>query len=161
MVLALWFLIPKLRSIPPEIIQDPNEILHSVSEPVDEIDNEVRKIVEELKETISKVDGFWGFVGLGMAAPQIGYNKRIIVLRESKNNYQEMINPQVLEQKWRLLGPQMCFSTKGWHILNRYYWYKIQYLDIESKKHIEIIKGGRAATLNQELDHLNGILITD
>jgi peptide deformylase len=161
MVLVAKAVIPYFKVIPPEIIQHPDGRLHQVSTPVTEFDDELLKIVSELKEVTRKVDGFFSFLGLGMAAPQIGYNKRVVVLRRGNNDYQVMINPEVMERKWRFPSISGCYSTEKLHFLMRYFYYHMRYQDEEGEFHEEVIKGRIATVLQQELDHLNGILIND
>ena len=141
------------------IIQEPNKILHKVSERETNL-AEAKKITQELIEITKKIDRIWSF-WLGMAAPQIGYNKRVIILKKSLFNYQIMINPKVLEQKWFFPIFSRCFSLQGIYFLRSHLWIKIRYQDLGGKYHAEVIKGGRAATLEQELNHINGILISD
>lgn len=145
---------------PSNIVQAPNEKLITMSESVTSFGKNTRKIADDLLDAIRQVDSPF-HIGLGMAAPQVGYNKRIIALKRAYHDYDLMINPQVIEQKWLLPSPSRCFSLSGIHIVPRYFWYKIKYQDINGNWYEETIRGSRAATLHQEIDHLNGILLTD
>ena len=149
------------RPIPSEILQVPNETLITKSEEISIFDESVSKISDKLHKTLKKVD-FRGHVfGLGLAAPQIGHNQRIIALKTSYGNYQTMVNPKIIEQKWYLPWTEKCLSLNGRHFLKRYFWIKVQYKNIEGNDREEVIIGPRAAILQQEIDHLNGILISD
>lgn len=141
------------------IIQDPDQRLYKVC---DEVNNfhEASKIVKELSEVIEKVDTPWK-LWLGMAAPQIGYNKRILTLKKTFKNYIFMINPEILEQKWLLPVITRCYSLKGFYLSKYHFYFKVRYQDLEGKLHEEIIQGGKAAALQQEIDHLNGILVSE
>ncbi len=149
------------RNIPQEILKFPHTTLKEVSSPVKEINGEIENISLDLEKVIKKTDNQFNIFGLGLAAPQIGYNKRIIVLKESYNNYKTMINPEIVESKWKLPLPTKCLSVKGIHFIKRNLWYKIKYEDIKGKIHEEIITGFKAVAFHQEIDHLNGILISD
>ena len=149
------------RQIPLEILQVPNAILVTKSEEVTIFDEQVDKISNKLHETLKKVDFRGHIFGLGLAAPQIGYNQKIIALKNSYGKYQTMVNPKITEQKWHLPWTEKCLSLNGRHFLKRYFWVKVQYKDIEGNDHEEVIIGPRAAILQQEIDHLNGILISD
>ncbi len=142
-----------------DIIQEPNKKLHEQSSKIDNL-AEARKIVQELIEVIKSVDKPWN-IWLGMAAPQIGINRRVIVLKESYENYTVMINPEVLGQKWLFPIFSRCFSLKGIYLIKAHLWIKVRYQDLEGKYHIEVIKYGRAATLEQEINHINGMLVSD
>lgn len=141
------------------IIQDPDKILHQKSKKVTNL-AEARKIAQELIEVTRKLEKPWS-VWLGMAAPQIGYSRRVIILRKSHFNYLVMVNPEILEQKWLFPHFSMCFSLPGIYLIKSHLWIKIKYQDLEGKYHTEIIKGGRAATLGQEINHINGVLLSD
>ena len=149
------------RSIPPEIIQEPNKILTSISEEVTTFDEQTKQIAEELKTVIVKADFRGHIFGLGLAAPQLGYNQRIIALKSSYGNYQIMVNPKIVEQKWHLPWTEKCLSLEGRYFLKRYFWIKVQYQDIEGNDFEETVIGPRAAVLQQEIDHIDGVLISD
>ena len=149
------------RPVPEEILQMPNEILTSVSEEVVVFNEQTKKISEKISETINKADFRGHIFGLGLAAPQLGYKQRIIALKSSYGNYQIMVNPKIIEQKWNLPWTEKCLSLDGRHFLKRYFWVKVEYQDIDGNDFKEIIIGARAAVLQQEIDHLNGILISD
>lgn len=142
-----------------DILQSPDKRLYTPSSKIEKL-HEARLIVEKLIAVTKKVDKPWN-IWLGMAAPQIGYNKRLIILRKSYQNYQIMLNPEVIEQKWLFPVFSRCFSLKGIYLIKTYLWIKVRYRDLEGKFHTEIIKGGKAATLEQELNHINGVLISD
>jgi len=158
--ISVFFSLFTKKSTPKEIIQHPDSRLHEVSTSVKKIDLETQKIASELKHVIEQVDRR-GRIGLGMAAPQIGYSTRIIAIKKSFGNYEIMINPEVNEKKWFFPSLSKCFSVDGIHFLKRYYWYSVSYQDLNGNKHHEIMRGARAITLQQEIDHLDGILIND
>lgn len=141
------------------ILQYPNEILHKVSCEVKDF-SEAEIIAKKLIDVTSKVDKFFN-LWIGMAAPQIGYNKRIILLKESKGKYKVIINPEIIETSRMIPTISKCFSVKGIYLLKNPLWIKLKYQDLMQKSHLEIFKGGKAVILQQELDHLNGILIPD
>ena len=143
-----------------DIIQDPDERLHTKSIKVTDF-QDVKEIVDKLISVTKEVDRPWKF-WLGMAAPQVGYNKRIFILRKSYRNYTVMVNPEVIEEKWLLPLLCKCYSLKGQLYLTRYhFWFKLKYQDMEDNYHTKILRGGRAACLQQELDHINGIMLSD
>lgn len=145
------------NAVPKEILQLPDSILRARSEEVTLFDSEVQKISNELHVVLKKVDRRGNIFGLGMAAPQLGYSKRIIAVKESYGNYKTMVNPEIIGKKWRLPWVEGCFSLEGRHMTNRYYKIKVKYQDIDGNAHEE----EAPMIVQQEIDHLNGILITD
>lgn len=141
------------------IVQSPDERLYRVSELITSF-KEAKDIAENLIDVTRKVDGVFK-PWLGMAAPQVGFNKRIIVLKKSLGNYTVMVNPEIVEQKMNLPIFSNCFSVDGIYIIKSPYWLKIKYQDLEGKYHQKIINGAKAATVMQEINHINGILISD
>src|SRR3989344_4452977 len=141
------------------IVQEPNERLHRVCKNVTSF-KEAREIAEKLIQVTRKVDGIFK-PWLGMSAPQVGFNKRVIVLKESTDNYIVMINPEVAKQKWNLPILSRCFSLKGIYKIKSPFWMEVRYQDLEGRNHQKIIKGPKVATLMQEINHINGILISE
>ena len=141
------------------IVREPDKRLHQVCKNVISL-KEAKAIAEKLIEVTEKVDGIFK-PWLGMAAPQVGFDKRVIVLKKSQGDYTVMVNPEIVEQKYTLPIFSRCFSLNGIYIIKSPYWIKIKYQDLNGKYHQEIIKGGKAATLFQEISHINGILISD
>ena len=144
-----------------DILQSPDKRLHAVSTKVINFD-EAKKIAQQLIDVTRGVDkpfNFW----LGMAAPQVGYDKRIVILRKSYQNYTVMVNPEIVDKKWFLPSVERCYSLKGMgrFLLKRYFWLRIKYQDLEGKYHEGNIVGLRAYTMQQEMDHINGVLISD
>ncbi|TSC57501.1 MAG: peptide deformylase [Candidatus Peregrinibacteria bacterium Greene0416_19] len=144
-----------------DIVQHPHPLLHTASEPADPRSEETRHIAGQLAQKAHRLDHRFNVFSLGLAAPQIGYGKRVIVLKRSYGDYQVMINPEIRDRKWILPSISTCFSLKGLHILPRAMWVKVRYQDLDGNEHEEVRRGGRATILQQEIDHLNGILVSD
>lgn len=149
------------QPVPAEILQVPDNRLQIPSASVTSFDAETEGIARQLKEVLKKVDHPLKVFGLGMAAPQIGYNNRIVALKRSFENYVVMVNPEVTEEKWHVFSPSACFSLKGIHFLKRPFWMKVTYQDLDGMSREAIFRGSKAATMKQEIDHLNGVLLTD
>ena len=60
-----------------EIITLPNPILKKKSDPIDRVDNKIKKLMDEMLNTMYLAPG------IGLAAPQVGINKRVIVMDTS------------------------------------------------------------------------------
>jgi len=143
-----------------KILQYPDDRLRQVSKEVINIDGSIQKIANKLTQVLRDIDK--PFVPwLGMAAPQIGYNRRVIVIKEGLNKYLIMVNPEIVNQKWSFPAVSSCYSLKGLYLVKSPYWLKITYMDIKGNFHIEVFTGGQAILLKQEIDHLNGRLVCD
>lgn len=145
------------RHIPDKIVQLPDPRLRERSDEVINFDNTAKEISNELTDVMREVDVYGSIFGLGMSAPQIGYNQRIIAIKESYGNYKTMINPEIIEKRWRLPWLEACYSLNGMHFTKRYFWTKVRYQDINGNYHEEYAP----KIVQQEIDHLNGVLITD
>lgn len=145
---------------PPEILKEPDRKLRIVSEKIDKSDKETEKIAKELISVTKKVARPWK-IFLGMAAPQIGYNKRIVILRKSFGKYDVYINPEIIERKWFIPAPTACYSVKGIYITITSLYMKVRFQDLKGNLQEETLIGGLSGTMQQEIDHINGRLISD
>ncbi len=153
-------LITNFRKPHPGIIQEPDKRLRTISEPVTKIDNLTKEISEKLIQVLKEVDKpfkLW----LGMAAPQVGFNKRIVAIKNSYHNYLIMINPEIVKQAWLLPTVTTCHSLPGLYVSKSHYWFKIKYQSLDGKYHQKFFSGGKAVMIQQEIDHLNGKLACD
>ena len=141
-------------------MQDPDEKLRKVSRNVSRKDSVVIETANKHVAVLKKIDKSY-LPWLGMTAPQLGYNLRIIAINNGINKYQVMINPEVLEQKWVLPAISGCYSLKGLYLIKSPYWSKVKFTNLKGVNQIETFKGGMAILLKQEIDHLNGRLICD
>ena len=159
-----------------KIITLPNPILKKKSTPVDKVDSKIKKLMDEMLNTMYKAPG------IGLAAPQIGINKRIIVMdtapRPGLKRYQEekikkkeeikpnpiqMANPEIIwSSQEKEKGLEGCLSIPGFmENVTRPSSCKVKYLDRngESKE----IHANRLLSrcIQHEIDHINGILFID
>jgi len=99
--------------------------------------------------------------GVGLAAPQVGITKRVVVI-DVGDGIIEMINPEIIEAKEEQFGPEGCLSIPGLlGDVRRARWVKAKALDRNGN---EIIVEGEdllARAIQHEIDHLNGVLFID
>jgi len=145
---------------PPEILKEPDRKLRVASEKIDKFGGETEKIAKKLISVTQKVDKPWK-IFLGMAAPQIGYNKRIVILRKSFGKYDTYINPEIIERKWFIPAPTACYSVKGIYITITPLYMKVRFQDLKGNLKEETLIGGLSGTMQQEIDHIDGRLISD
>lgn len=140
-----------------KIITIGDEILKSRARDVTKFDDRIDKLVANMVETTLEEDG------VGLAAPQIGISKRvIIVLIEEEDQFIPLINPEILETKGEVLGQEGCLSVPGKiGLVNRFDWIKVSYQTTKGEKTTLEAKDMLARIIQHELDHLNGILFVD
>lgn len=81
-----------------EVLKAGHPVLKQVAQPVDHVNKKMRAFIEDMAETMYKTDG------VGLAAPQVGVSKRIIVVDDG-NGLQALINPQIIKAEGSQWGP--------------------------------------------------------
>ena len=154
-----------------EILIWPNPELLKVSEPIGAIDDDVRALVRDMFDSMYRADG------VGLAAPQIGVHKRVVVVdirsyeREHKGKRVEipsgeaplvLINPVISNKSGELEWEEGCLSVPGeTGLVTRAARCTVTYLDLEGKEHMLEGEGLKAVALQHECDHLDGKLFVD
>jgi peptide deformylase len=143
------------------IITAPDPRLKIKARPVAAVDDDIRRLMDDMLETMRKA------IGIGLAAPQVGVAKRVIVLdvaREGEEPQPLMLaNPEIL---WR--SPELTTFSEGCLSLPEHYAevtrpekIRLRYLDYQNEIR-EIDASGLLATcIQHEIDHLEGILFVD
>lgn len=143
-----------------------NEILRKVSAKLK--DNEIKnylKLAQEMKKYIKNPKHWW----VWLAAPQIGYNIRLVIvslLRDREDeNYKTVImfNPEILEfSQEKECGEEGCLSVpnKKWNV-ERSKEIKLVYQDEKATLKSLVLNWLSARIVQHEVDHLNWILFTD
>lgn len=140
------------------VIHEPNELLHQKSDPVEDF-AEVKRIAGDLLITVKRWGkARWWNPFLGIAAPQIGFMRRIIVMQRWWNHYTIMINPVIVKSRIPVPYIERCYSVDGMYLVKRYLWARVRYQDVSGVRHETVIIGPSA--IYQEIDHLNGILVS-
>ena len=142
-----------------EIIKEPNNLLHQKCEMVVNFD-EAKQIANELLVVIRSVAKWWNR-WLGFATNQIGFPKRIIALRKSRDEYEILVNPILVKTRFPFPLLESCYSldSKKYYFVKRYLWARVKYQDLEAKPREIILKGPSA--VYQEIDHINGIMVSE
>lgn len=147
------------------IYQTNNEHQHRVllaqSQDISPKDKTLPVLIDRMRLALAKTEGC-----VGIAAPQVGINRRVILVqRFDKTDYpvEYFINPKIV---WRseLLnkGPEGDLSIDQFREpFYRSYSIRLEYYDLDNKKHDEMVEGFTAVIFQHEIDHLSGILISD
>jgi peptide deformylase len=143
-----------------EIMTYPNTTLARRAEEVEKVDGKIRKLISDM------VDTMYANEGVGLAAPQVGVSKRVIVVDarpyDPSTSLICMVNPEIVSEGGGILHEEGCLSVpecvEG---IKRREWIKIRGLD-ERGREIEVEgEGMLAIVLQHEIDHLNGKVILD
>ena len=143
-----------------EIQTNDAPVLRQKATPVQEIDADLRAFIENMFETMFEAQG------IGLAAPQVGVSKRIVVIDIEKHHPEypriALINPVITMAVGEELGEEGCLSLPGVRgIVRRAAIVKVEGLLPNGDKIEFDASGLMARVLQHEIDHLNGILFTD
>ena len=129
-----------------------DEILKKVSKPIEVIDEKIKQLAEDMMETMHKYDG------LGLAGPQIGVLKRIVVIDLYEEGTQfVLINPVIVKQKGEQIVDEGCLSfPEQFAKVRRPKEVTVEALDLSGKKIKLVGRDLLAQALCHEIDHLNG-----
>ncbi|KAJ51650.1 peptide deformylase [Clostridium tetanomorphum] len=132
-----------------------DDILRKKSKYVDKINKKTLQLINDMAETMYKENG------VGLAAPQVGILKRIIVI-DIGDGLIKLINPEIVEEDGEEKDTEGCLSIPGVIAeVKRPYRVKVKGLN-ENGENIEIEGLGLLArAFCHEIDHLNGILFID
>jgi peptide deformylase len=139
--------------------------LRKKSEPVQVVNQRVKKLIKDLKDTLWANDH-----GIGLAAPQINFHSRVVVVRLGGHNNDEaepgppiaLINPEIVEAKDNKRDFDGCLSLPGLFAETvRPHTLRVTGLDEWGKPFDRIFEGFDAVVVHHEIDHLDGILFID
>jgi len=142
----------------------PDSKLRQTAEPVAEVDAEVRALVEDMFETMYKAPG------IGLAAPQVGVLRRVVVLDVAKRRDEEaaaepmvLINPEITyASEETAVHEEGCLSIPDFYEeVERPAVVHVKYLDRDGQPATVEADGILAVCIQHEIDHLNGVLFID
>lgn len=136
---------------------DSDPVLRKKSRIVETVDERIKVLVGDMIDTMYEADG------VGLAAPQIGVLKRILVIDiYDETGVKVLINPEIIDQSGSQIDSEGCLSIPGVSgSVERPAYIKVKGLNEEGQ---EVIIEGEdllARALCHEMDHLEGILFTD
>jgi peptide deformylase len=141
-----------------DIVIDPNPVLRKKCKPVTKVNASIRQLLDDMAETMYEAPG------VGLAAPQVGVAKRIIVIdpQDEKTGLLQLINPEIVAQEGWVKGTEGCLSIPGYvGEVYRYEKVKVVALDRNGHKVYYDAEGYLARIFQHEIDHLDGVLYTD
>ncbi len=146
------------------ILVIPDAKLRQTAEPIIHVDDEVRGLVEDMFETMYKAPG------IGLAAPQIGVLRRVVVLDVAKRRDEDatadpmvLINPEITyESEETAVHEEGCLSIPDYYEdVERPAVIRVDFLDRDGKPRSIEAEGILAVCIQHEIDHLNGVLFID
>ena len=138
-----------------KILTDKEPALHKVCKQVVTFDNKLHKLLDDMAETLLDANG------VGLAAPQVGILRRVVIVDIGEEEMLELVNPELVETSGEQEGPEGCLSVPGkYGLVKRPYKAKVraqdrngEWFEVEGEELI-----GRCFC--HELDHLDGIVYT-
>lgn len=133
-----------------------DSILRKKSKEVEVVDDKTRQILDDMVDTMYNTGN-----GGGLAAPQVGILKRLVVIDMGKG-LMKLVNPKIISQEGKQQVIEGCLSIPNiWGKLERPAKVIVKALDENGKEIILTGKGDLAKCFCHEIDHLDGILFTD
>lgn len=130
-------------------------VLKKIAEPVKKIDKRIKKLLDDMAETMYATEG------IGIAAPQVGFSLRMIVVDVGNKRY-DIINPEIISREGSAVDTEGCLSCPDlFGEVERAEKIRVKFTTrYHKEKEIEA-EGLLARCIQHELDHLNGRLFID
>lgn len=138
-----------------KIVEAGDDVLRETARRVTKLGSNIDKLLDNMRDTM------YANKGVGLAAPQIGISKRVIVV-DVGEGLVELVNPEIVDAQGSQTGTEGCLSIPGVvGEVTRAERVKVSGLDRKGNN-VEIdARGFFARALQHEIDHLNGILFID
>jgi peptide deformylase len=143
------------------IITIPDQVLRKKAAAVERVDAELLKLAEDMLTTM------YDAPGIGLAAPQVGILRRLIVMDPSRDEEPKqpliMVNPVILERGTEMREHEEgCLSIPEFTAeIERPATTRVVYIDESGKKQEKTLEGIWSTLVQHEIDHLNGVLFID
>lgn len=143
-----------------EIKKYPDEVLGRKAELVQDVDDGLRRLADDMVETM------YAAPGIGLAAPQVGVSKRLIVvhvtLEDEESPLIVLFNPEIVEAEDVIEFEEGCLSLPGFTCtIKRSASVAVKGLDRDGRPVTVHADGLLAVALQHEIDHLDGVLLLD
>ena len=133
-----------------------DEVLKKVCRPVDAITPRILTLLDDMVETMRHADG------CGLAAPQVGVLRRIVVVEVEEGEVYELINPEIIAEEGVQEETEGCLSLPGrWGITRRPMKVTVRATNRKGEQYEVSGEGLLARAFCHEIDHLDGHLFTE
>lgn len=139
-----------------KIVKVGDDILRKKCRPVEEITPKILTLLDDMAETMRAAEG------VGLAAPQVGILRRVVVIEVEEGKLIELINPKIIAYSGEQEGQEGCLSIPGkWGITRRPKHVTVRALNRHGEQFDISGSDLLAKAFCHELDHLDGKLYTD
>ncbi len=139
-----------------KIVKIGDETLRTVCRPVDKITPRIIRLLDDMIETMRAADG------VGLAAPQVGVLRRIVVIETPDEGLIELINPKIIAFSGQQESEEGCLSIPGrWGVTRRPMHVTVRAMNRKGETFDMSGSGLLAKAFCHELDHLDGKLYID
>jgi peptide deformylase len=143
-----------------DIVIWPDPVLKQIAKPVERIDSVIRTLLDDMAETMYAADG------VGLAAPQVGVLKRVLVIdtspRQEGQRLVHLVNPEIVKSEGTTVYNEGCLSIPGEaEEVERAAKVWVRALDRDGKDFELECDGLLAIAVQHECDHLEGTLFVD
>lgn len=133
-----------------------DETLLKTSKPVTRFDKKLHDLLDDMLETMQHAEG------AGLAAPQVGILRRVVLVLGNDWEPIELVNPEIIETAGEQYGPEGCLSVPGFYgLVSRPSYVKVRAFDRNGNVFEADGEGLTARAFCHEIDHLNGLLYTE
>lgn len=138
------------------VVKVPHPVLRQVATDVAEVGPKISKLVDDMLKIMKQANG------VGLAAPQVGVGKRVIVIAPEGMRPLPLINPVIVEQSGEMIGQEGCLSIPGLYgDVTRSAAVVVEAYDRKGKPVTYEMEGMAARVVQHEIDHLDGVLFID
>ena len=139
-----------------KILTEGDPTLYKKSRPVERFDERLHILLDDMKETLADANG------AGLAAPQVGILRRVVVVVDADDQMVELVNPELIHTEGEQTGLEGCLSVPGkYGLVTRPYKARVRAQDRNGK--VFELDGEEivARCFCHELEHLEGHLFTE
>ncbi|MBL8086569.1 MAG: peptide deformylase [Chthonomonas sp.] len=138
------------------VVKIPHPVLRQKAEDVQEVTNKISKTIDEMLRVMKMSNG------IGLAAPQIGVGKRIIVIAPEGVKPTVLVNPVITSSEGEIVGQEGCLSIPGLYgDVQRRLKLVVEAYDRKGRPVEYEMEGLPARVVQHEVDHLDGVLFID
>jgi peptide deformylase len=139
------------------IFKEGDPMLRRRAREVVSFDTRLGELLDDMVETMHHAEG------VGLAAPQVGISRRVIVVETSDKGLVELVNPEIIEKAGKQVSIEGCLSvdpSKNGYV-ERPFFVKVKAYDRYGNRIFAEGEGLRARAFCHEIDHLDGVLFLD
>ncbi len=137
-----------------------DDVLRKIADTITEFDENLKQLADDMIETMHENDG------IGLAAPQVGISKRMLVtdVSDIDSNIGPMvfINPEIIDSNGEVTLEEGCLSIPNIReSVTRPEEITLRYQNLDGEEKTEVFTDWLSRVIQHEIDHLEGILFTD